>query len=79
MIGGKGELEATGRKELDRHLAISDPSWSWEKELQKIYDALDAKSRETFGVSGHVLIVALQVHSCFFVHDPTLLINNCSR
>ncbi|KAH8149755.1 uncharacterized protein LAJ45_06386 [Morchella importuna] len=54
VIGGKGELEATGRKELHRHLTTSDPSWSWEKELQKIYDGLDAKSRESFGESEEI-------------------------
>jgi hypothetical protein len=66
VIGGKGELEAAGRKELDRHLTTSDHNWSWEKELQKIYDGLDAKSRESFGVSERVLICGPS-SSFFFV------------
>ncbi|KAI5850183.1 pyridoxamine 5'-phosphate oxidase-domain-containing protein [Morchella snyderi] len=75
VIGGKGEAEVTGRKELDRHLTTSDPSWSWEKELQKIYDGLDAKSRERFGDSEEIpedlrLVVVVPEHIEAQMHKP---------
>lgn len=47
IVLGRGDEEFTvaARKEMDRHLTKSDGDWTWEKEIRKIYDGLDARSR----------------------------------
>lgn len=53
VLGGSGDSEVAARQEMERHLTKRDETseWTWEKEIQKIYDGLDGKSRASFEVS----------------------------